>query len=193
MSYKDILFPDCVALGASGGPGFLTNIVIVNSGQEFPDQVWQLEKGQWEVAHAAKRPEEYIPLGAFFRIARGRANTFRFLDHTDFEVSIDQGVFLELTPTTFQMEKRYSFDSEYYDRKITKPRPTPEIDGGSVASIDYSTGIVTMTSGTPTAWSGIFHCHCRFDTDKMVRVAVTRTPDGDLLITWASVLLVEIK
>lgn len=185
-------FPEAISYGAIGGPGFLTNIVVVNSGNEFPDQVWSLERGSWEVSHAARFPAQYKLLQSFFRIMRGRANTFRFKDHSDFTVSSGEGVFVLLTATTFQMYKRYTFGAETYDRKITKPVATPGITGGTLSSINLTTGIVTMTSGTPTAWQGEFDCHCRFDTDQMKQESISRS-GGLLIIGWSSIPIVEVR
>jgi len=192
VSFLDIQFPEAISYGAVGGPGFLTNVVITNSGNEFRDQVWSLERGSWDVSHAARMPDAYRPLQAFFRMARGRANSFRFKDHSDFTVGAGEGVFVMLTPTTFQMYKRYTFGAQTFDRKITKPVATPGITGGTLSGIDLTTGIVTMTSGTPTAWQGEFDCHCRFDTDQMKAESITRS-GSVLIIGWSSIPIIEVR
>lgn len=194
MSFLDIQFPPNVSFGAIGGPGFLTNIVIVNSGNEFPDAVWSLERGSWDVAHAARKPVDYVPLQSFFRVAKGRFNTFRFKDWSDFTVASTEGVFTSLTATTFQMWKRYTSGSYTYDRKIIRPvSGTAIITGGASPSVNYATGVVTVASGTPTAWSGQFDCHCRFDTDQMKAEWKDRSPQDGLIIGWSAIPVVEVR
>jgi uncharacterized protein (TIGR02217 family) len=192
MSFLDIQFPSAISFHAVGGPGFLTNVVIANSGQEFRDQVWSLERGSWEVSHAARLPTDYKPLQAFFRIARGRANSFRFKDWSDFAATSSEGVFTMLTSTTFQAWKRYTFGGQTFDRKITKLVATPTTTGGTVSSWALTTGIVTMTTGTPTAWAAEFDCHCRFDTDQMKAETIDKS-GRELLIGWSSIPVIEVR
>lgn len=191
MSFKNIRFPVDISFDAVGGPGFLTNVVPVNSGREFREDVWALERGEWEVSHAAKLPNKYERLRSFFRVVKGRAYSFRFKDWTDFVALSGEGLFIDAgddsPATTKQMVKRYTFGSETFDRVITKP-----ISGSvttDASSLDYNTGIAT--SGT--YWFGEFDCHVRFDTDKMLAVTKDRNPAEGLIITWASIPLIEIK
>jgi uncharacterized protein (TIGR02217 family) len=190
--FLDIQFPEAISYGAIGGPGFMTNVVIVNSGNEFRDQVWSLERGSWEVGHAARLPTAYKPLQAFFRIARGRANSFRFKDHSDYTVVSGEGILVAIDATHFQLYKRYTFGAQTFDRKITKPVATPGITGGTLSSIDLTTGVVTMTSGTPSAWQGEFDCHARFDTDQMKAESISRS-GGLLVIGWSSIPIIELR
>lgn len=193
MSFLDIRFPPAISFHAVGGPGFLTNVVIVNSGSEFRDQVWSLERGTWEVSHAARLPAAYKPLQAFFRVARGRANSFRFKDWSDFSATASEGVFAMLTATTFQMYKRYTFGAQTFDRKIIRPvASTAVITGGTTTSVNYATGVVTVASGTPTAWAGEFDCHVRFDTDQMKAETIDKS-GGEIVIGWSSIPIIEIK
>lgn len=186
-------FPDAISYGAEGGATFLTDVVIVNSGAEYRNQVRSLELGRWDVSHAARLPAAYRPLAAFFRVAAGRANGFRFKDWTDFEVGSGEGVFTLLTATTFQMHKRYTAGAATYDRRIQKPvSGTVTVTGGTTPTVDYATGIVTVAAGTPTSWTGEFDVPCRFDTDEMRAITRDRAGD-DLIIGWNAIPIVEIR
>lgn len=190
MSFKNIRFPPNISFDAIGGPGFLTNVVTMNSGNESRDSVWSLERGEWEVSQAAKLPAKYEPLQAFFRVVKGRGYSFRFKDWTDFSAASGQGLFIDASddsPPTRQMIKRYTFGSEIFDRVITKPI-SGKITTDAV-SLDYNTGI----AASGTFWSGEFDCHVRFDTDKMKAITKDRNPAKGLIITWASIPLIEIK
>lgn len=194
MAFIDIRFPPKISFGATGGPGFVTDVVITNSGVESRDQTRSIELGAWDVAHAARLPEAYRPLQAFFRLAAGRANTFRFKDWSDFEASSSEGKFTMLTSTTFQMYKRYTFGSSTFDRKIVLPVSTVNVTGGSGVSVSYTTGVVTVSSGTPTAWAGQFDILARFDTDAMRVETIDRNgAGGELIVGWSSIPVREVR
>lgn len=107
MPFLEVRFPEKISFHAIGGPGFLTNVVIVNSGQEYRNQVWAKQRAAYEVSHAARLPAQYKPLQAFFRAASGRQNGFRFKDWSDFEVSSSEGRFRKIDSTHYQLTKRY--------------------------------------------------------------------------------------
>jgi uncharacterized protein (TIGR02217 family) len=186
-------FPDNISFGVTGGPEFMTDVVIVDSGQEYRNQVRSLELNRWDVAHAARLPEHWEPLKKFFRVAAGRANGFRFKDWADYEVATGEGVFTLLTATTFQMWKRYTSGATNYDRKIQKPvSGTVTVTGGTLSAVDYTTGIVTMSAGTPTSWTGQFDVPARFDTDQMKGTIIDKS-GSSFIIGWESIPIVEIR
>jgi uncharacterized protein (TIGR02217 family) len=186
-------FPETISFGVTGGPEFVTNVVIVDSGYEYRNQRRSLELNKWDVANAARLPAMWEPLKHFFRIAAGRANAFRFKDWMDYSATSSEGVFTMLTSTTFQMWKRYTAGASTYDRKIQKPvSGTITVTGGTGAVVDTTTGIVTVSSGTPTAWAGEFDVPCRFDTDEMRGEIIDRSAGG-FVIGWQSIPIVEIR
>jgi len=194
MAFLDIRFPPKISFDAVGGPGFSTTITSVDSGHEFSNRNWTLERSEYEVSHAARLPADWQPLVAFFRVVGGRANTWRFKDWLDFEATAAEGVFTLVTATTFQMWKRYSFGASTYDRKITKPvSGSVTVTGGTNPVIATSTGIVTVDSGTPTAWAGQFDVHCRFDIDRMRHSTIDRNPTKGLIVGWESIPIVEVR
>ncbi len=196
-AFIDVRFPVRVSMGAIGGPGFLTNIAIMESGAESRNQEWEWERGEWEVSQAAKLPVNYEPLQAFFRLVGGRAHSFRFKDWTDYICTSAQGFFVDSdgSPSGKQMVKRYTFGGFTVDRRITKPvHGTVIIQGvGSPSDngLDYSTGIVY--GGSPTSHSCEFDVCARFDTDKMRAEAINRNPEDGLIVTWQSIPIVEVK
>lgn len=191
----DILFPECISFGAQGGPEFETDVVIYGSGEETRNQNWEVERLSWDVAHAARVQENWEPLRTFFRLAAGRANSFRYLDKTDYICVAGDGVFLDTDdtgspPIGKQMYKTYTKDGHTYYRKIVKPiTGTITVTGGG--SLNYATGVVT--GGTPTAWVGQFHVHCRFDTDAMRGRIIDKQGDGQFIMGWDSIPILEVK
>lgn len=189
MAFIETQFPTDIALGATGGPGFNTDVVVVNSGFEQRNATWQDARSAWDVAHGVKTQAQLNTLVAFFRVIKGRANGFRFKDWTDYTVETGEGIFSTIDSTHFQMVRRYTTAANNHDRDITKPvSGTVDITGGSGVSVDYTTGIVTVTSGTPTAWTGQFDVPVRFDTDQM-KVSIEHYN----AFTWGQIPVVEIR
>lgn len=188
MPFKDELFPTGVSYGATGGPGGFGVEIAGNGNKEWRNLTSSLPRYEFEVSHAARLPEHWRPLQAFFLNMCAQFYSFRFLDHLDYVVSTGEGAFDEIDASHFQMVKLYQFGSQTFRRRITKPiNGTINLTGGG--TVDYSTGIVT---GTPSAWTGQFHVHARFNTDRMERETITRY-QGDYIVGWASIPVVEIK
>lgn len=189
MSFIETRFPVDISYGAIGGPGYKTDVVVVNSGFEKRNITWQDARAVYDVSHGARTQAQLDSLIAFFRVMRGRATGFRFKDWSDFTVISGQGIFTEITATTFQMVRRYSSAGNNSDRIIKKPvSGSVTVTGGSGISINHATGIVTVTSGTPTEWIGEFDVPCRFDADEMrINIETYGT------YSWGQILVVEVR
>ncbi len=188
------VFPERVSFGITGGPEFSTRVVRTQAGDEFRDMLMAQAKHSYEASLAAKLPVDWEPLLEFFHIVGGRAVGFRFKDWSDYTARQGEGLFAQLTGTTFQMYKRYTSGSATRDRRIQKPRnnSTVVVTGGSSPVVDYTTGIVTVSAGTPTSWIGDFDVPCRFDVDKMSGETVDKTPGGSLIRSWHTIPIIEI-
>lgn len=189
MSFFEIQFPTDLSYGASGGPRFSTDIITVSSGYEQRNINWAKSRASYDVSHQVKTQVQLDELIAFFRNCKGKGIGFRFKDWTDYIVSTSNGRFVLLTATTFQMQKEYDVGGNTVLRSISKPvSGTISIVGGSGAVVDNLTGIVTVSSGTPTAWSGEFDVPCRFDTDEM------QTSIDDFNVqSWNGIPIVEVR
>lgn len=187
-------FPEKISFGATGGPGWQTEVATLDSGFEYANQNWSQARAKYEVSHDARRPELFNELLAFFMSVKGRANQFRFKDWSDFSATSTQGVLSSLTATTFQMYKRYTAGSFTYNRKIVKPvSNTVTVIGGTTPTVNYTTGVITVASGTPTGWYGDFDVPVRFDTDVMTAVIINRSIAAGLIQGWQNVTLVEVR
>jgi uncharacterized protein (TIGR02217 family) len=159
MAFLDIQFPRQVARGAQGGACYSTDVVVLGSGHEQVNQNWSVARGRWNVAHGVKSQAALDELIAHFRIAKGRANWFRFRDWADFEVSTSTGRLgtgaVGTGGPTYQLYKRYSHAAGSEDRLISLPESggvtvyrgaTPVVIGAGAGeiAIDYTTGIVTF-------------------------------------------------
>ena len=190
--FKEIQFPSEISFGGVGGLYWNTRIVENEGGYEFRDQLLLQPRGRWDVAHAARMPDEAALLVAFFNNVRGRAYGFRFKDHTDFQVTTATSHLAGIDATHAQLCKRYLFGAETFDRELKKiVTGTFVPTGGTGITLDYNTGIVTYASA-PSSFACEFDVPARFDTDEMRREAITKS-GGNLITGWSSIPIVAIR
>lgn len=157
-----------------------------NQNQEFP-------LCHFDVSHAARLASAFATLLAFQRAMRGKLHSFRFKDWSDYSATASQGIFAMLTSTTFQMYRTYVAGSATHNRIIQKPWPsTVTVTGGTTPVVDYTTGIVTVASGTPTAWAGEFDVPCHFDQDDMQGEFIGGNP-SNRIFGWSGIGISEIR
>lgn len=170
--FLDIAFPPFVARGASGGPTFATNVVTLASGAEQRNVLWANARGRWNISTGIRTRAQMLEVIAFFHVAKGRAFSFRFKDWNDFQ-AMDVSM-LEITPTVWQLVKRYNVGGFEHVRTITKPvagSVTIKIGGVPIVptEIDHQSGRITFASAPDTAPTASFDFDVpvRFDTDAL--------------------------
>lgn len=162
---------------AIGGRRFQTTFVETYGGDTFANAAWAIGLGEWEIQSALRSTNPnnayaYRALRNLFFTSLGGFGGFRMRDWKDYQDE-GGGIWVMLDATHFQAYKRVTLNAVNYDQIVNKPVQTsPEgvgfvITGGSVSSMDYTTGIVTMTSGTPTSWTGTYDVPVRFADDTM--------------------------
>jgi uncharacterized protein (TIGR02217 family) len=156
-------FPYLLALGVTGGPEFMTEVVTISSGFEQRPSIWTQSKQKWDASTAIRTLTDWQAIQDYFYVMMGRANGFRFLDPSDYTVSYSRGVVQPLmnglfvgTPglgygvPTGQLAKKYSQGALSHYRSIRKPTAVnyqAQLDGSNVATtLDTTTGIVTYTA-----------------------------------------------
>lgn len=162
-------FPEGIAYGAVGGPGFSTSVIVLKSGFEQRNAEWSASRCRYEVSHAAKTKADFDAVANFFRVVKGRAYGFRFKDFADYQASFTEGILGTGYGTglpAYQMAKKYASGSAYDTRTIKKPVSgtcsfkrdaatlTVGASPGNIA-IDYTTGIVTFVADASSNASGI--------------------------------------
>lgn len=192
MTYCTTVFPVGLSQGATGGAVWQVDVGRVDSGVEYRNTAWSQSLHRYDVGHAARNQTDFNTLLNFYMSVGGRLHTFPFKDWADYTATSSQGVFSSLTSTTFQAYKRYTTGGLTYNRKIVKGLATWAITGGTSPTVDYTTGIVTVASGTPTAWAGDFYVPCRFDTDVM-QAEIRDGPTTNRIFGWNSIQIVEVR
>lgn len=213
-------FPEKVDYGLIGGPKFNTDIVITQSGGEKRAANWLDSLNQYSASQSVRNPSEMDDIAKFFQTCKGKLVGFRFKDWRKYKLTSAEGVCNEEEPyvsgteeLTLWMKNSYGLMEPDYKR-IYKPVDSTYFNkangylenatafklykngshfvGGY--TIDYSTGIVTLTSpgdhadDTEWTWSGEFDIPCRFDTDQMD----VNYNDYNIL-QWNSIKIVEIR
>ncbi len=134
MTFIDARLNDLIERGALGGPEFKTRVLELESGFEQRNEDWEEARLEWDIGYGLLRMEQNIfdvsvheIRDFFYAVARGRLNTFRFKDFTDFEIgkfadatSRQQIALGDDSTTVFQTFKRYTSNAVTYDRNIQK-------------------------------------------------------------------------
>jgi uncharacterized protein (TIGR02217 family) len=199
-SFHDILFPEDISYGSSGGPGFNTTVIELTSGHEQRNINWSEVKATYDVSHGVKTRPQMQELLDFFYARWGKAYGFRFKDWMDFQLVEEVIAIGDGATKIFQVIKVYEPNGFPYSRPIRKLNPgtitvhvnsTLQTQPGQV-SVDNSTGLITFVAapaaGTNIIVDGEFHVPVRFDTDD-----IKITHDDWELMSWPNIPLVELK
>jgi uncharacterized protein (TIGR02217 family) len=200
-SFHEVVFPEDISYGSSGGPGFNTTIIELASGAEQRNQNWSQQRATYDVSHGIKTREQMEHLLEFFAARRGKAYGFRFKDWMDYKLPrtiIGQqalGVEGAFTGNAFKV---YESETSYaFVRPLTKlVRGTmqmwiDETEVNAASYINHETGAVAyalLKSKQTVSIAGEFHVPVRFDIDDM-----KVTHDDFEQMSWPSIPLVEIK
>ncbi len=188
--------------GARGGPTWDTTIFTGSNAVEVRNSNWSRPLHKYTIGYGERLVGDAASsVIAFHTAARGTLHGFYFKDWSDYATttqgyvnagagisttSADQPMIM-ITPTTYQLYKRYTNGTRTYDRKITRPKSAISMTGVTGASVDYTTGIVTVSSVTTPTWGGEFYVPVRFDDDHLDRQV---TMNG--VVSIPSVNLIEI-
>jgi uncharacterized protein (TIGR02217 family) len=202
--FKNIRFPVRV-VQPKGGPTWSTSINLTTGGNEAVNINWQYPRGRWTCSVPQGKQDVLDEVLAFWHVAKGRGNTWRFKDWTDYSVSRQSIGTTDGSTATFQIVKVYAFLTETASRLITKPVAgtvacwvggvqRTEGVGATQFQVDSSTGIVTLgatlaaTTGNDVEVSCEFDVHARFESDSPDGLTVPR--DG--MVYWDDIGIVEV-
>lgn len=185
MAFHDIRFPDAIAAGAEGGPGYSTAIAEGAGGHEQRNQNWAQPRGAWNVGTGLKDATGIAELIAFFRLRRGRLHGFRFRDWSDYQMPRQAIGTTGAGDATWQIVRTYSDGAYGVDRPITKPVASTVrcwVNGterglGTASSqfqVNLLTGVITLGSALASTTGQAIEAACDFDVP--VRFDIDRLP-----------------
>lgn len=201
-AFHEVLFPIDVALGASGGPERVTDIVTSVSGREQRNARRADSRRRFDAGYGVKSLAALSDVVAFFEERRGRLHGFRWRDRLDCTSAapgtapgpLDQAIGTGDGGTAiFALSKTYGALHAPYARAIAKPVAGSvrvavagvEKVAGSHFAVDPTTGRITFLPGhVPPAGAAItagflFDVPVRFDTD-FLEVNLTAFAAGDI-------------
>lgn len=162
MGFNEVQFPDDIAYGSRGGPGFNTNVIVTDSGAEERVARWSEARHNYDAAYGIRTLNQINLVKDFYIARHGVANAFRFKDHQDFttatngrDAHVNVDVLIgtgDASKTSFQLVKKYTSGPTTRNRTITKPVANTlkiafdGVDQPSGWSVNTTTGVVTFTS-----------------------------------------------
>jgi uncharacterized protein (TIGR02217 family) len=205
MAFHDVRFPDRIALGATGGPLWSTNVVTTAGGHERRNQNWSASRGRWNVGSGLKTRDDLAVLIAFFRARRGRAFAFRFKDWSDFQVPRQQIGTTDGTTATFQIIRTYTSGPASQVRTIQLPvagtvkcwvnNVERTLGGGSNQfQVNTTTGVITLGVSLRSPAGNAVEASCEFDVP--VRFDVDElglTLENFFQGQWTDIPVVEVR
>ena len=213
MAFIEQRLPDCIAFGATFGPEYQTNVVVVNSGHENRNINWAKARLVANIGYRNRPEADTQALIAWFRSMKGRAHGFRVRDWSDYKVDAQTGMLKALPsqPDVYQLCKAYEMGDLSELREIRKPVAGLQLfdaDGVQLPAasynIDTTNGVVEMLEyipdgeedmvgkPLPTYWVGEFDVPARFDVDKLELEVSDRSANG-LVYSWPSIPLIELR
>jgi uncharacterized protein (TIGR02217 family) len=186
--FHEIRFPLDVALQASGGPEWRTDIVVLGSGREHRNARWERSRRRYDAGYGVKSLDALAVVVAFFEERRGRLFGFRWLDRLDGKSCApsavpapgDQAIGTgDAARRDFQLVKTYGAAHAPYRRAIAKPvagivrvaLAGVEQDAGADYTCDPTTGQVTFATapgfGVMVTAGFEFDVPVRFDIDQL--------------------------
>lgn len=191
------VFPVCPSFGFNKSADYSVSIVERSSGIRSVNRNWYYPLHQFSaVPIETRRDDDMSRVIRFWHAVGGRSGQFLFKDYTDYKSTVmpsdaitatDQPLEETTTANVFQLLKMYTDEEFNYQqlRIIQKPKQgsilisdngTPLTEGGDY-TIDYDTGLVTVTSppaGVLT-WGGEFYVPVMFES----------TPEF-MIVNWRS-------
>ena len=156
------IFPENISYGSVGGPGFSTTVIRMRSGHERRIINWSQSRYSYDAAYAIQDDVIMRELIAFFQVAEGKANGFRFKDHLEYDNKntyygdnwMYMGQATGASPGPYQITKYYKpgtvTTTAVKTRAIRKPRNTGawRIGTGGVDQAGGAPTLLTLEEGT---------------------------------------------
>lgn len=205
MVFHDVRFPERIALGATGGPLWSTNVVTTAGGHERRNQNWSASRGRWNVGSGLKTRHDLAALIAFFRARRGRAFAFRFKDWSDFAMPRQQIGTTDGTTATFQIVRTYASGPASQARVIQLPVAgtvrcwTDGIErtlggGATQFQVNTVTGVITLGTTLRSAVGHAAEAQCEFDVPARFDADdLGLTLDNFFQGQWADIPVIEVR
>jgi uncharacterized protein (TIGR02217 family) len=191
VAFHETRFPTKIALGATGGPERVTEIIALGQGHEVRNARFADSRRRYDAGTGIRTIEDLQEVVRFFEERRGRLHGFRYRDPLDYRSgghATAITAFDQLLGSgdgevgSFDLVKTYGVGSVAYRRRIAKPVPgtvrvavgDAEKTIGTHVTVDTTTGTLTFApghvppAGAPVTAGFAFDVPVRFDTDRLM-------------------------
>jgi uncharacterized protein (TIGR02217 family) len=164
MTVIDTRLSPRVEAGFSVVPMWNTRVTTLRNGHERRNARMTLPKHRYTARYGRFTRADREEMLAVAMATLGQTYGFRFKDHNDYTATAQPLVEVN---GVWYLSRLYTFGALSLSRTITKPvEGTVALSGGSLANLDYATGIYDG-DGTGLTWTGEFDVPVRFATDEV--------------------------
>lgn len=166
------------------------------SGKMAQDFAWSAPISEFDISHGILLPDGYAEIDAMWHVVHFTPyEGLRFRNWADYIGVKTNTSLVNTSGNLWQLRRNYTFASVTFYRLIKKPASDVIVmtsgDTPCTFTLDTTTGIATVTSGTPSYWTGTFDYPVTFKDNEMA----TRL-DGvtsNLILVQDSIMLEEIR
>lgn len=194
--FHDFEIDACPAFGWTGGPTASVRIIALSNRHERRNRRGLLMQHVYTLPFQNIPSADYLEeIKAAYMVFGGPADSFLCRDYWDHEVVQSPIGTGDGSTDTFQLTKRYTAGSAFYDRIITKPvAVTAFVDGVEASStFDATTGMLTLGDApeedAPITWSGEFRVPVRFNDFQLTPSIDDRFGAGDFAMNGSCSLI----
>lgn len=162
-------------------------------GQEF---TWSAPISEFDISHGILLPAGHEEIDAMWHVVHFTPYSgLRFRNWADYRGAKGTTSLVNISSNLWQLRRTYTFGAITFHRPIYKPTSDVVVYNSSdtpvTFTLDTTTGIATVTSGTPSYWTGTFDYPVTFkENDMAMRLdGVT----SNLILVADSVVLEEIR
>jgi uncharacterized protein (TIGR02217 family) len=157
---------------------------------------WAAPLSEFDISHGILLPDGYAEIDAMWHVINFTPYSgLRFRNWADYIAVKANSTVTNTTGNQYQLQIKHTFASITFKRAIYKPTSDVVVytsgDTPCTFTLDTTTGIATVTAGTPSYWTGTFDYPVTFkDNEVMARLdGVTH----NLLLIAEPIILEEVR
>lgn len=180
MTFLYLPLSDRIMRGSRGGPTMPARRKTYGADGWLKRQnfVSSLRPHRYDISYGIQHRSDFEEVLSCYHVVNGTPyEGFLFRDPNDHRATTTNSALSLVTGSQYQLRRKYTFGTSVY-RDIKCPdEPTVVVfnAGGTpltLSDIDPETGIVTVSSGTPSYWVGEFFVPVTFEDDAMDTVEI---------------------
>jgi len=157
---------------------------------------WEAPLSEFDISHGILLPDGYTEIDAMWHVINFTPYSgLRFRNWADFQGGKTRTTLTNISSNLWQLQRTHTFASITFRQPIYKPTSDVVVytagDTPCTFTLNTATGIATVTSGTPSYWTGTFDIPVTFkDNEVMTRL------DGvahNLLLIAEPIILEEVR